>query len=149
MIVQALVRAGESEEALSSLRSAAGLYPDCTALRARMALVTHPPSPTNPYTDFKKGLNSFYLSVSPNPINTCFSQKALVPVLLCWFCGWCQGLPVSGRLSSEPFGVVIISFVRARLRTTTSQKCAAFRSGLVFKAQEFVYHSTLGVRVIK
>ena len=36
------------------------------------------------------------------------------------------------------------------LRTTTSQKCVKrFRRGLVFKAHRLLYHSTLGLRVIK
>jgi len=35
------------------------------------------------------------------------------------------------------------------LRTRTSQKCAAVRSGLVFNAHRRLYHPTLGLRVIK
>jgi hypothetical protein len=37
---------------------------------------------------------------------------------------------------------------RKHLRTSTLQKCAAVRGGLVFKAHSLLYYSTLGLRVI-
>ena len=47
------------------------------------------------------------------------------------------------KLRAVPSGTVL------NLRTTTSQNVQRFRGGLVFKAHRLVYHSTLGLIVIK
>jgi len=46
-------------------------------------------------------------------------------------------------------GMAAVMEMREQREKSTGQTMGAFRGGLVFKAHRLVYHSTLGLRVIK
>ena len=50
---------------------------------------------------------------------------------------------ITEELKAEPIGIIF------NFRTTTSQNVERFPGGLVFEAHRLLYHSTLGLRVIK
>jgi len=74
------------------------------------------------------------------------------------FRGWSFGFRVQGLGGNDLEDVqkvvelpvrVSTAERRGNLRTTASQKCGVIPRRAIFKAHRLVYHSTLGLRVIK